>query len=211
MSECVISAPETACSALASQSLDCGIRLEVHAGLSAYGSDLLVSMLCKSKADLFSVEEAQLLADSSQRDEGIAFESPDYAEGLIRISGVALRGAQAHPAALGLAHLEVRAHRGYHQDLGYLLKLHLSVGAGHVHRMGVGLGLHQAMAKEMARQVLEVIKEFQRTCKEDMTIMWTFEESMAACTETQLRRSLHAELLSALYAPLLPITEDWVL
>lgn len=197
-------------SALSAQKLECGIVLEVHSGFDAYSSDLTTAMLCKSKADLYSPEEASLLAQHSQLDEGVEFDGADYASGLIRLSGVALREGQALPAALALAHLHVEANRGYHDDLGFMLKLHIRIGAGHIHRLGVGVGLHKAVAQEAARQVLCLVKEFQRTCKEDMTVLWSFEQSLAACDDFCLRQTIHNNLLETLYAPMLHITEDSV-
>lgn len=188
-----------------------GMQLEVFGGFDAYSSDLLVSMLCKSKADLFSPEEAALLSNEALDDDGIVFEDEHFASGLIRLSARA-KGAEAQrPAAMALAHVRVHANRGYHEDMGWLLKLHLQIGAGHIHRMGVGLGLHNLVAREMANQVMGLIQEFKRTCDEDMTVMWSFDESLAACKELALREALHRELLDQLYAPLLHVTEDSVL
>jgi hypothetical protein len=187
-----------------------GMKLEVFGGFDAYSSDLLVSLLCKSKSDLMSPEEAALLSTEALEDDGIEFDGPDFASGLIRLSARASGTEAQRPAAMALAHVRVQANRGYHEDLGWMLKLHLEIGSAHIHRMGVGLGLHKLVAKEMANQVLTLVGEFKRTCKEDMTVLWSFEESLAACQELALRETLHRELLENLYAPLLHVTEDSV-
>lgn len=188
-----------------------GVCLRVCGGFDAYSSDLLVSMLSKSKAALYSKEEAAAFERACWEDDGIVFTSKDTAQGLLRLSAVATRKDTEQPAALAVAHVYLHANRGTHPDLGQLLKLHLSIEPGHIHRIGVGLGLHEAVASEMCKQVLAVVAEFQRSTRDDMTILWSFDESLTACESFGLREALHTRLMKEIYAPMLHVTEDCVL
>lgn len=188
---------------LSTKELEHGVVLSVHNDYAAHPQDLLVSSLCKSKEMLLSPEEGRALAEESQREAGIKFTSKDSAEGLIRITGKASSEGRDGPMAMGLAHVGVQALRGMHPDIGDVLKLHFDLRAAHIHRMGVGMGLHTMMADALCVEVLALVERFQSTNEYDTTVIWAFDSSFASCDELGLKDRLNRALLAKIYEPML--------
>lgn len=193
---------------LLEKALEHAVCVKVFDGYSAGDTSEFTQSLIRSKDQLYSPEAANALARECAQPAGVSYPDSDSAFGLLRVSGTAGREDSDRPAAMGVAHVALQARRGRDSELGDVMKLHLEIRAAHVHRMGVGLGLHSMIADAVCAQVLAVVQRFQRTAMYDTHITWAIDTSFAACSEFGLKEKLHAALVAHIYEPLLEITED---